>query len=664
MHPLALRVPSHLIHFATGNGLETTHTYYPGNARLHTVQTKAGSLNPIQDMEYGWDELGNLNYRKKWIDRNNDIYLNESFKYDVLNRLDTIHLNEMETGLHEYDEDGLGNMVMKKANNNVVFANGAYEGSRPHALTSAHVNNNLRAYTSDDQAIGWTSFDQPEYIDQGSNRLEFTYGHHHQRIRQLYRNENGETIKTFTDNCEFVSIDGQQYAYTYLSGPTGLFGIHVQQPDRTSVLFYIHTDHLGSLHTITDESGNLLQELSFDAWGNRRNPATWTFFEENTETTLFDRGFTGHEHLDGFQLINMNGRLYDPVVSRMLSPDNFVQSPDFSQSFNRYSYAWNNPLVYTDPSGEFIWAVVGMIAIGGYEMLKPSGWDGWEKSGKNTVDAGLNGLIFGGPISVTPISILKYAGKTVANRFIADNVDLSGSSGNWSYSITPGFGLGAEGYFSYNFFGTLGFGDGKTNFGFGIGRASNIWSYGGHIRKHNGFGIGYYYTNYGDETGPDGKSNKQIVPGFQFYWRGGSLRWENDIFAFQGFDRWRSNALELSIGKYVFGFSVYNNDPESQGLGYENKPSRSWGLNQSDEYDAWKNGKTYMAPFWFGFKSGNNISRFGYSHWLVQDLSQNFTHQQPYFKGANQHYYLDYDDLYTGRWGYQGFYNPFSLYNH
>jgi hypothetical protein len=47
----------------------------------------------------------------------------------------------------------------------------------------------------------------------------------------------------------------------------------------------------------------------------------------------------------------MNGRVYDPLVSRFLSPDLFVQAPGNSQSFNRYAYVFNNPLSHTDPSG-------------------------------------------------------------------------------------------------------------------------------------------------------------------------------------------------------------------------------------------------------------------------------------------------------------------------
>lgn len=147
--------------------------------------------------------------------------------------------------------------------------------------------------------------------------------------------------------------------------------------------------HLGSWTTITDEKGSIEQELSFDAWGNFRNPYTWT--GANAVHPMFDRGFTGHEHLYGFGLINMkfalsesrakfylgyaercklgeaNGRMYDPVMSTFLSVDNYVQSPENSQNFNRYAYCLNNPLKYTDPDGEFFWLVpnIGYSKEGG-----------------------------------------------------------------------------------------------------------------------------------------------------------------------------------------------------------------------------------------------------------------------------------------------------------
>jgi len=105
-----------------------------------------------------------------------------------------------------------------------------------------------------------------------------------------------------------------------------------------------------------------VQRVNFDAWGRLRNANDWTF--NNAPTALmFDRGWTGHEHLLAFGLINMNGRVYDPVVGRFLSPDNYIQAPDNPQSYNRYSYCLNNPLMYTDPSG---WLVCPFS--GGYNI--------------------------------------------------------------------------------------------------------------------------------------------------------------------------------------------------------------------------------------------------------------------------------------------------------
>jgi RHS repeat-associated protein len=54
--------------------------------------------------------------------------------------------------------------------------------------------------------------------------------------------------------------------------------------------------------------------------------------------TLTARGFTGHEHYPYLKIINMNGRLYDPVIARFFSPDKYVANSSFTQDFNRYSY--------------------------------------------------------------------------------------------------------------------------------------------------------------------------------------------------------------------------------------------------------------------------------------------------------------------------------------
>ena len=153
----------------------------------------------------------------------------------------------------------------------------------------------------------------------------------------------------FTPLYEVVDEDDSQKRIHIFSSPTGIFAIFTIENQIEGHVNYVLKDHQGSLAALVNEKSGT-EYFSFDAWGRRRNAQTWTYTNMPISfgTT---RGFTMHDHLDEFNLINMNGRMYDPVVSRMLSPDNFVQAPDFSQSFNRYSYVTNNPLRYTDPSG-------------------------------------------------------------------------------------------------------------------------------------------------------------------------------------------------------------------------------------------------------------------------------------------------------------------------
>jgi RHS repeat-associated protein len=80
-------------------------------------------------------------------------------------------------------------------------------------------------------------------------------------------------------------------------------------------------------------------------------PIDWSYTLTSEPALFADRGFTGHENLPWFNLINMNGRLYDPLVGRFLTVDNVIQDPTSTQNYNRYSYCLNNPLKFTDPSG-------------------------------------------------------------------------------------------------------------------------------------------------------------------------------------------------------------------------------------------------------------------------------------------------------------------------
>jgi RHS repeat-associated protein len=151
-------------------------------------------------------------------------------------------------------------------------------------------------------------------------------------------------------------------------------------------LAVILTDHIGSTDVVVKADWDFAQSSwktavgqpiterqSFDAWGDRRNGDDWSKLRadddapRHTSALDIDQGFTGHEMLDDFGLIHMNGRIYDPELGRFLSPDPFVQVPEYSQNFNRYSYVLNNPLSYTDPSGHFIG---GLHMAGQYVAMK------------------------------------------------------------------------------------------------------------------------------------------------------------------------------------------------------------------------------------------------------------------------------------------------------
>ena len=162
------------------------------------------------------------------------------------------------------------------------------------------------------------------------------------------------TTRYHAPSFERTVTSGQTVDYTYIESPNGLVAAIKTAGSQHDVML-LAADHLGSIIGVWSSSGTLLEEHRYTAWGLRTS---------STASPRLRRGFTGHEHLPQFGLIDMQARLYDPHLGRFLAPDPYVQAPDNHLSLNRYAYCMNNPLKYVDPTGEF--CIGAAIFIGGF----------------------------------------------------------------------------------------------------------------------------------------------------------------------------------------------------------------------------------------------------------------------------------------------------------
>ncbi len=344
-----------------GNGLKTQYVYNPYNYNVENIITRKGN-DVLQDLCYKYDGMCNLIYR---CDLNDYNY--EEFEYDGYDRLTKIILNGEVNGKMTYYSNG--NISGKEVNGVKVMYDVGYAVDKPNAILRMSSDDG-RIQKRISQNIKYSSFDNVVSVNENDKCLTIEYGCDNDRIFMEYTTGNKVRKKTYVGNCEYVEEDGKKRVLTYLEGPMGIFAVHVNDGQET--INYIHKDNINSWNIITDQGGALLEKLSFDAWGNIRDSQDWNEDIERVDP-LYDRGFTGHEHLWEFGLINMNGRLYDPLVSMMLSPDNNIQMPESSQNFNRYSYCLNNPLKYYDPTGEWVESIAFGVVGGAANLVMNAG---------------------------------------------------------------------------------------------------------------------------------------------------------------------------------------------------------------------------------------------------------------------------------------------------
>jgi len=108
-------------------------------------------------------------------------------------------------------------------------------------------------------------------------------------------------------------------------------------------LKYLLTDHLGSVVAVSDAEGALLSEQRYLPFGEVR--------AEVGTISQTDFGYTGQRSISMLSIMDYIARFYDPAIGRFIQPDTIIPNPANPQSWNRYSYAKNNPSRYIDPTG-------------------------------------------------------------------------------------------------------------------------------------------------------------------------------------------------------------------------------------------------------------------------------------------------------------------------
>ncbi|WP_437731191.1 RHS repeat-associated core domain-containing protein [Sorangium sp. So ce1335] len=333
-----------------GNGAVTTRSYHADKQRLRNVVTQSGAAE-VQDLDYGYDDLLNLARRTDALQPRNTT---ERFRYDALQRLTCAYFNEVESAAApcalRYDHAPNGNLTFKSDVGTLSYDDPLH----PHAVTGAGTGSFAYDAVGNQIArpggttVRYTPFDLPERITQGASTVTFAYDGDQRRIRKTTPEKEtlyfGDLVERVTD----AASGGVEHRY------------HVHSPERVVAIVtrggsddgtrYVHVDHLGSVDALTDEDGAVIERRSYDPFGQRRNPA-WGEPAPASFTSKTTHGFTGHESDDELGLVNMKGRIYDPRIGRFLTTDPIVSLPFFGQSWNRYSYVFNNPLNFVDPSG-------------------------------------------------------------------------------------------------------------------------------------------------------------------------------------------------------------------------------------------------------------------------------------------------------------------------
>lgn len=297
-------------------------------------ETRAGGLVGIQSMTWSYDPAGNLSQVSSTVSGEDLTYAYAGGRLTGI----TGRVGMFSSPLYSYDARGRISEVT---------------GILPVPLPATPGTTATRSIA---RKLTWLSFGLPSSMAfnppdrTGTVTTTTLYSGNYDRLSEtVTKGASSRTTRYPAPGYE-VETDGvNQVSRLLLSNGRRTVAVVTIPTTGARTVRYLHQNGLGSTIAATTETGALAERLAYEPFGKRRYSNgvsdAWGLLTSTTTSV----GFTGHEHLEDSALIHMNGRLYDPLIGRFLSPD-FVQRSD-SQGLNLYSYVRNSPLSFVDPSG-------------------------------------------------------------------------------------------------------------------------------------------------------------------------------------------------------------------------------------------------------------------------------------------------------------------------
>ena len=293
-----------------------------------------------------YDAVGNVT---KIVDGVNSETID--YTYDDLDRILT---SSVPTG-ESFAYDTIGNMTSKAGSALDYGTTSPKHAVKSHGTTTYTYDANGSMTARGTQTIKYDPEQRPILVRDGSSVHRAAYDG--DGVRRKRQDSNGTAhylggyerkVGNGANTTEVVT----KYYYATLGAMTKLIAFR-----RGGTLHWVGADHLGGTIRVLDSNFTALDGMRYEPYGEDRDAG---------DTLATDRKFTGQTEDESIGLYWYQSRAYDPEIGRFVSPDPIVPDPLDPQSLNRYSYVYNNPLKYTDPSGHFsvsqwFWEILGPL---------------------------------------------------------------------------------------------------------------------------------------------------------------------------------------------------------------------------------------------------------------------------------------------------------------